>query len=149
LTITAATDLAESAPEHPEVIFHGSFKTFSGLRMLKNLEVPVAFLLGFSPSTPNVVGLEEALPKNIEWLTINDDLCLQREWEWEFETEYLLRAVRSWLQDWKRFTPCLQGFRLLSRIFKLQDWDPELIEGLRDIGAQAGIQVQIVKEELK
>jgi ribosomal protein S10 len=37
----------------------------------------------------------------------------------------------------------------LSRIFKLQDWDPELIEGLRDIGAQAGIQVQIVKEELK
>jgi hypothetical protein len=36
----------------------------------------------------------------------------------------------------------------LSRIFSLWDGDPELIEGLRDIGAQAGIQVQIIKEEL-
>jgi hypothetical protein len=142
LTITAATDLAESAPEHPEVIFCGSFKPFSGLHMLKNLEVPITFLLGFSPSTPNVVGLEEALPKNIEWLTITEDLCLQREWEWEFETEYLLRAVRSWLQDWKRFTPRLRGL-----IYKVWDWEPELIEGLRDIGAQAGIQVQIIKDE--
>jgi hypothetical protein len=95
LTVTAATDLAESAPEHPEVAFRGSFKTFSGLHMLKNLEVPIAFLLGFSPLTPNAVGLEEALPKNIEWLTVTNNLCLQREWEWEFETKYLLRAVRS------------------------------------------------------
>ncbi|EAW21126.1 uncharacterized protein NFIA_062870 [Aspergillus fischeri NRRL 181] len=149
LTITAATDLAEAAPEHPEVTFRGSFKTFSALQMLKNLEVPIPFLLGFSPLEPNVVGLGEALPKNIEWLTVTDDLCLQREWEWAYETEYLLRAVRSWLQDWKRFTPRLRGFRLLSRIYKVRDWDPELREGLRDMGAQAGIQVQIIREELK
>ncbi|GIK01850.1 hypothetical protein Aspvir_005891, partial [Aspergillus viridinutans] len=149
LTITAATDLSESAPEHPEVTFRGSFKTFSGLHMLKILEVPIPFLLGFSPSTPNVVGLEEALPENIEWLTVTDDLCLQQEWEWDYETEYLLGAVRSWLQDWKKFTPRLRGFRLLTRANEVPAWDPELIEGLRDIGAQTGIQVQIIEEELK
>ncbi|GFF92050.1 hypothetical protein IFM61392_08016 [Aspergillus lentulus] len=149
LSIMALSDLSESAPEQPEVTFRGSFKAFSGLHRLKNLEVPIPFLLGFSPSDPNVVGLVEALPKNIEWLTLTDELCLQREWEWEFKNEYLLRAVRSWLQDWKRFTPRLQGFRLLSRIFKVRDWDTELIEGLRDIGAQTGIQVQIIEEELK
>jgi hypothetical protein len=119
--------------------------------MLKNLEVPIPFLLGFSPSEPNVVGLEEALPNNIEWLTLTDDLCLQREWEWEweFEVEYLLRAVRSWLQDWKRFTPRLRGVRLLSRMrHEVQYWDHGLIEDLRDIGAQTGIQIQIIEEEL-
>ncbi|GIJ88041.1 hypothetical protein Asppvi_006957 [Aspergillus pseudoviridinutans] len=147
LTITAGSDVSQADPELPEVTFRGSFKTFSGLHMLKNLEVPIAFLLGFSPSTPNVVGLEEALPESIEWLTITDDLCLQREWEW-FEIEYLLRAVRSWLQDWKRFTPRLRGFGLLSRIHEMVE-DRELIEGLRDIGSQAGIQFQIIKNELK
>jgi hypothetical protein len=151
LTITAYTDLAEAAPEHPEVRFRGSFKTFSGLHILKNLEVPIPFLLGFSPSEPNVVSLGEALPNNIEWLTLTDDLCLQREWEWEweFEIEYLLRAVRSWLQDWKRFTPHLRGVRLLSRMrHEVQYWDHGLIEELRDIGAQTGIQIQIIEEEL-
>ncbi|GAQ04048.1 hypothetical protein ALT_1369 [Aspergillus lentulus] len=151
LSIMALSDLSESAPEQPEVRFRGSFKAFSGLHKLQNLEVPIPFLLGFSPSEPNVVGLGEALPNNIEWLTLTDDLCLQREWEWEweFEIEYLLRAVRSWLQDWKRFTPRLRGFRLLSRMtHEVQYWDNGLIEELRDIGAQTGIQIQII-EELK
>lgn len=63
--------------------------------MIEKLEVPIPFLLGFSSSAPNVVGLEEALPGNIQWLTLTDDLCLQYEWEWQWETEYLLGALRS------------------------------------------------------
>ncbi|KAA8650218.1 F-box protein [Aspergillus tanneri] len=149
LTITAGSDVSQADPERPELTFRGSFKTFSGLHMLKKLEVPIPFLLGFSPWAPNVVCLEEALPKNIQWLTITDDLCLQQEWEWQWETEYLLRAVRLWLHDWKKSTPRLRGFCLLTKVMKVQDWDPVMIQGLRDIGAQTGIQVQIIEEPPK
>lgn len=147
LTITAGSDISQADPEHPELTFGGSFTTFSGLYMLQKIEVPIAFLLGFSPLTPNVVCLEEALPKNIQWLTVTDDLCLQQEWEWEWETEYLLGAVRSWLQDWKKSTPRLRGFCLLTTVMKVRDWNPVMIQGLRDLGAQTGIQVQIIEGE--
>jgi hypothetical protein len=149
LTITAGSDVSQADPELPKLTFSGSFKTFSGLHMLKRLEVPLPFLLGFSQSAPNVVCLEETLPKNIQWLTVTDDLCLQREWEWDCETEYLLGAIRSWLQDWKRSTPHLQGFRLLMKEIPVRDWgfDPVMIQALRDIGAQTGIQVQIIEGE--
>lgn len=147
LTITAGSDVSQADPEPPELKFRGSFKTFSGLHMLKKLEVPILFLLGFSPSAPNVVCLKDALPKNIEWLNFTDDLGFQQEWEWEWETLYLLGAIRSWLQDWKISTPHLQGFCLLSKVMKVRDWDPTFIQGLKDIGFQSGIQVQITEVE--
>ncbi|RMZ39462.1 hypothetical protein AFCA_002410 [Aspergillus flavus] len=149
LTITAGSDCSEADAERPEVTFSGSFKAFSGLHMIEKLEVPIPFLLGFSSSAPNVVGLGEALPGNIQWLTLTDDLCLQYEWEWQWETEYLLGALRSWLQDWRKSTPRLQGFRLLMRVFKVRHWDPELIQGLRDMGAQTGIRIEIIEERRK
>ena len=147
LAITAGSDVSAADPEPPTVRFSGSFKAFSGLHMLKNLEFPIPFLLGFSPWEPNVVCLEESLPKNIQWLTVTDDLCCQREWEWEWETEYLLGALRSWLQDWNKSTPRLRGFCLLTRVMKVRHWNPAMVQGLRDIGAQSGIQVQITDGE--
>ncbi|KAJ5747751.1 uncharacterized protein N7511_009447 [Penicillium nucicola] len=114
LTITAGSSLSESAPQYPKLRFSGSFKAFSELHMLQNLEIPIAFLLGFSPSTPNRAPLEEGLPKNLQWLTVTDGLSFQEEWEWEWETTYLLEAIRPWLQEWKTFTPRLQGFCLLT-----------------------------------
>ncbi|OGM49581.1 hypothetical protein ABOM_001750 [Aspergillus bombycis] len=147
LTITAGSHGLEGDLERPELTFSGSFKTFSELHMLEKLEVPIPFLLGLSPSAPNVVGLEEALPKSIQWLTVTDDLCMQYEWGWEFETEYLLGAFRSWLQDWKTSTPRLQGLRLLSRVCPVQDWHPEMIQVFRDLGAPAGIQTEVIERE--
>lgn len=113
--------------------------------MLQNLEVPIASLLGFSPSTPNVARLEEWLPRNLQWLTVTDGLSFQQEWEWEWETTYLLEAIRPWLQEWKTFTPCLRGFCLL--VSQLGIWEPAMIQGLEDIGHQSGIQDQITEAE--
>lgn len=147
LTITAGSSLSQAEPENPTVTFRGSFKTFSRLHMLRKLEVPVVFLLGFSPFEPNVVCLQEALPKSIQWLTMTDDLCLQQEWEWEWEAAHLLGAIRSWLQDWKNSTPHLQGFRLSSTVMKVRDWDPAMLQGLNDLGLQSGIRVLITEVE--
>jgi hypothetical protein len=72
--------------------------------MLKKLEVPIPFVLGLFPSASNVVCLEEALPRNIQWLTLTDDLCCQQEWEreLEYETPYSSGALQSWLPVWKK-----------------------------------------------
>ncbi|GAB1192899.1 hypothetical protein APSETT444_002098 [Aspergillus pseudonomiae] len=147
LTITAGSDVSLADPELPTLNFRGSFKAFSGLHMLENLEVPISFFLGFSSKEPNVVGLGEALPKNIQWLTVTDDLCFQCEWEWYWEAESLFEAFRSWLQDCKKALPRLQGFRLLMKVLKVRDWEAEMIQGLRDMGTRTGFQVEIIEGE--
>jgi hypothetical protein len=118
LTITTGSDVSQADPEHPELTFSRSIKTFSGLHILEKLKVPIPFLLRFSPSAPNVVCLGEALGKNNQWLTVTDDLGFQQEWEWEWGAEYLLGAVRLWLQDWKKSTPRLQGLKDQARIYR-------------------------------
>ncbi|KAE8410470.1 hypothetical protein BDV36DRAFT_289569 [Aspergillus pseudocaelatus] len=147
LTISAGSGMIQHNINFPELSISGSFKIFRGLHMLERLQVPIPFLLGLAPSAPNVVGLAEALPKNIQWLTVIDDLCLQNEWEWEFESEYLVETFRSWLQDRKKSAPRLQGFRLLIKVMPMRDLYPEMIQGFRDINAETDIQVEIVEGE--
>jgi hypothetical protein len=149
LTITAGSngDKADIVP--PELQFSESFEVFSGLHTLKRLEVPIPFLLGFFPSMSNANLLAAALPRSLEWLTLTDGLCMQEQWEWEWETDYLLEAIRSWLQNWKRYTPHLRGFCLLGSVMEARDWKSTMIQGLRDLGAQSGIEVQITDTKTK
>ncbi|KAJ5472721.1 hypothetical protein N7530_006722 [Penicillium desertorum] len=110
LTITAGSEGYKADLEVPEVQFSGSFKVFSGLDNLKRLQVPIPFLLGFSPSASKANHLAVALPTSLEWLALTDGLCLNEQWMWQWETDYLLEGIRSWLQNWKRHTPYLWGF---------------------------------------
>lgn len=110
--------------------------------MLERIKIPLPFVLGFSLSTSNTVQLGEALPKSLEWLTITDDLRFQEEWEWDLDTSHLVGVVRSWLQDWRRFTPRLRGF-CLSGEDKRQDWQNEMLDGLEDLAFEFGVQIQI------
>ncbi|KAJ5758325.1 uncharacterized protein N7511_007019 [Penicillium nucicola] len=149
LTITAGSNGYKADIEEPELQFSGSFKVFSELYTLKRLEVPIPFLLGFFPSISKANFLAVALPKSLIWLTLTDGLCMQEQWEWEWKTDYLLEVIRSWLQNWKRYTPNLQGFCLLGSVMKARDWKPDMIQGLRDLGAQSGIEVQITDSKTK
>jgi hypothetical protein len=85
--------------------------------------------------------LREALPKSLEWLTITDDLRFQEEWEWHLDTSHLVGFVRSWLQDWRTFTPYLRGF-CLSGEDKKQDWQDEMLDGLEDLALEFGVQTR-------
>jgi hypothetical protein len=149
LTITAESNDYKADLNEPELQFSGSFKAFSGLYNLKRLEVPIVFLLGFSPSMSKANFLAVGLPRGLEWLTLTDGLCMQDQWEWEYETDYFLEAIRSWLRNWKTYTPNLQGFCLLGSVMKAQDWHPDMIQELRDLGTQSGIEVQINDTEAK
>ena len=143
LTITAGSERYKADLEDPDVQFSGSFKVFSGLENLKILQVPIPFLLGFSPSESKANHLPVALPPSLEWLTLTDDFSSNAQWMWEWEPDYLLEVIRSWLQDWKRHTPNLRGFCLLESEMKTIGWQPDIIQGLRDLGTQSGIEVQI------
>jgi hypothetical protein len=143
LTITAGSERYKAELEDPEVQFSGSFNVFGGLDNLKRLQVPIPFLLGFSPSASKANNWAVGLPTSLEWLTLTDCLCLDPQWMWQWEPDYLLEAIQSWLQNWKRHTPNLQGFCLLGSVMKAQDWEPDMIQGLRDLGTQSGIEVQI------
>ncbi|OQD78002.1 hypothetical protein PENANT_c101G06084 [Penicillium antarcticum] len=149
LTITAGSNGYKADLKEPELQFSESFKVFSGLCTLKRLEVPIAFLLGFSPSTSKANSLAVGLPRSLEWLTLTDGLCMQEQWEWEMETDYFLEAIGSWLRNWKRYTPNLRGFCLLGGVMEAQDWEPDMIQGLRDLGTQSEIEVQITDTETK
>ncbi|KAK7430495.1 hypothetical protein QQZ08_003014 [Neonectria magnoliae] len=143
LTISAASDMVRAEPEFPPLRITGQFNAFRNLTALKRLEVPLPFLLGFSPSRPDMKLLSDVLPPNIEFLTITDDLYLQQEWEWR--DVHLLQVLRSWLQDWRTSTPHLRGFRLLLKIMDYEEWGPPMRQELRDLGSQVGVQIKITK----
>jgi hypothetical protein len=96
--------------------------------------------MGFSPDTAK--RLEDVIPRNIEFLTITDDLRLHDEWEWD--DHILLGVIQSWLENWKVSTPHLRGISLLLR--KTDDeWGPRMRNELRELCAQAGIRLEIIK----
>jgi hypothetical protein len=139
LTIKAGSAGWPSGIYMPPLHFNGSFN-FSALHMLERIKIPLPFVLGFSPSTSNTVHLGEALPKSLEWLNITDDIRFQEEWEWDRDTSHLVGVIRSWLQNWRVFTPRLRGF-CLSGEDKIQDWQDEMLDGLEELALEFGVQI--------
>ncbi|KAK2882544.1 hypothetical protein FQN49_000229 [Arthroderma sp. PD_2] len=128
----------------PIMEVRGNFQAVRDLDKLRTLCVPLPILLGFSPSDSDK-RLEDVLPKNIEYLTINDDFYDREDYEWM--DLHLMEALESWwLGDRRKSTPHLKKFHLFLGIIDFGEWDPEMRQRLRDLGVQAGIQVEITKK---
>lgn len=143
LTITATSDLSRAEPQYPHLGINGRLSPFTNLDMLKRLEVPLPFLRGFSIFDSAVTCIEQTLPRNIEFVTITDDLRCQDEWEWQDDD--LFDDIRGWLQDWRESTPHLRGIHLYFYVIDYGEWDPLMRQKLRDLGAEAGVLVEITK----
>ncbi|EEP82610.1 predicted protein [Uncinocarpus reesii 1704] len=143
LTISAFTDMARADPEFPRIYMKGNLHPFSQLHMLKDLKVPLPFVMGFSPAAWDTRHRTGALPKGLEYLTLTDDLYLQEEWEWEDAD--LLEALRLWLESWKISTPHLRRLHFLSEHMAHGEWGPDMRQQLRDFGAKAGLQAEMIK----
>lgn len=147
LAISATVDKARADPEFPPLTVKGAHSVaFHQLHVLRKLQVPLPILMGgFAPSGSNAKRLVEALPRNIEELTITDGLYLQEEYEWQ--DVHLLDALSLWWlgEGWKRCTPQLKRFHLLLKLTAIGQWHPDMRQQLRDLGVQAGIQVKITK----
>ncbi|RYP40843.1 hypothetical protein DL769_011704 [Monosporascus sp. CRB-8-3] len=142
LTISALSTTSDG-PELPTLYTKGSLKPMRNFAYLRKLEAPIALLAG-SFTYGGAQRLEDVLSRNIEVLTITDDLCLQ----WEFalgDTEWMA-LFRPWLRNWKTFTPRLQRFNLLLKDMD-DEWYPPMRDELRELCAQVDVQVDITKLE--
>lgn len=151
LTISADCDIGGNDQHLPGLKTVGSLHAIVNCDMLQRLQVPWPFLVGFAQNTTK--RLQDVIPRNIEYLSITDDLRLQnddsvvREWPpWEWEDSVIVSLLQSWLDDWENCTPYLRGISLVfSFIFdELDEWCPSMRHRLRALGAQAGVQVELI-----
>lgn len=142
LTITADCVGAQSDIEVPQLHMRGSFAAIANFDMLKRLEVPFPFLVG-SLSPVGSQPLQRCLPRNLEYLTITDDLYMQDEYDW-FDI-HGLEAIRPWLENWRTLTPCFRHLHLFLKDIDYDGWDPEMRGKLTDLGVQCGVQIRITK----
>lgn len=89
----------------PDLWIRGSLHSLRDFPQLRNLEVPLSFLVGFERR--NGVRLEVWLPANVETLTIIDDPRVVID-VYTWTAEDVLPLVEAWLQLWRTWTPLLK-----------------------------------------
>ncbi|KAL2850237.1 hypothetical protein BJY01DRAFT_245548 [Aspergillus pseudoustus] len=155
LTISAEIGIAFAVGDQfwPGLKAEGSLAGLAGMHKIQRLCVPWAFLAGFVPDTTSKRLPQDVLPRNVEFLTVTDDLALQGcdymdPWPpWEWSSDAMLEVLRAWLDDWKACTPRLRGITM--RISYLAD-DTELwcagagVE-LRELGTQCGVPIEVIE----
>ncbi|KAL2133721.1 hypothetical protein VTI74DRAFT_1847 [Chaetomium olivicolor] len=121
----------------------GSAKALAGFDQLKKLFIPLVFFTGFSVSVREE--LASCLPRNLEELTLTDDLFrdtdLQEQW---YETRHN-SAISTWLVQVEISTPRLRKLCLV-----LQPEDHEISfdaidvrNEIRELTIHAGIELEI------
>jgi hypothetical protein len=151
LTISANCAIGGNDQLLPGLKTESSLHAMVNYDMLRRLQVPWPFLVGFAQNTTK--RLQDVIPRNIEYLSITNDLRLQNddnmvpEWPpWEWEGSATVGLFQSWLDDWKKCTPHLRRISLVLRwiLDDFDEWCPGMRRRLRALGAQAGVQVELI-----
>ncbi|KAI2851368.1 hypothetical protein CBS11350_1272 [Aspergillus niger] len=138
---------------HPAVKMEGSLRAMVEFDELKRLRIPLAFLVGFVEDTTK--RLQDVVPRNIEFLTITDELGLQNDggdynsdWPiYEWTDTAVLTLLRTWLRGWKSCTPQLRGISVLFDYIdtNIGEWPPELRHQFMELGAQAEVHLELIE----
>jgi hypothetical protein len=152
LTIFAMVDLGGGDQFDPAVQMKGSLHALANLDKLTRLQIPLAFLVGFTQDTTKRV--QEMIPKNVEFVTLTYDLRNQNldgisaphlpEWNWMDYAVFGL--IQSWMKDWKACTPNLRGISLVLNELDIGEWCASMRDQLRNLCAQAGVELEIYVE---
>jgi len=81
--------------EYDFLDFQGTLKGIVGLGCLKSLQIPLPFLTGNFDSH-NAVIVDDIIPRNLETLTITDDVLLEWPWEPEWDDTTVSSAFKRW-----------------------------------------------------
>ena len=151
LIITADCEIAFAVGDQlfPGLKAEGSLCAMVNFDMLKRLQIPWAFLVGFAQDTTK--RLQDVIPKNIEVLTITDDLALQNTeylepWPaWEWNDYAIIALLESWLRDWKTYTPHLRNItlRLVWTDTDIYEWSPRARHQLGELSTQVGVPIEL------
>jgi hypothetical protein len=151
LTITADCQPGVNGQFFPGLEAVGSLRALVNFDQLKTLQIPLAFLVGFAQDETK--RLQDFIPRNVEFLTITDDLALQNsdyleeEWPlWEWKDYAILGLLRSWLKEWTQCTPHLGRITLLLNWIDTDtnQWSPRATEQFWRLSAQYGIPLEFV-----
>ncbi|OJJ76795.1 hypothetical protein ASPBRDRAFT_60492 [Aspergillus brasiliensis CBS 101740] len=153
LTILAEAPIGGNEQCYPAVKIEGSLCAMVGFDGLKRLQVPLAFLVGFAKDTTK--RLQDVVPRNIEYLTITDELGLQNDdgdynsnWPiYEWTDSAVLILLQTWLGEWRSCTPHLRGISVLFDHIdtNIGEWPPELRYSFMELGAQAAVHLESVE----
>jgi hypothetical protein len=139
LIISAVCDYGGDI-EYPLVTIHGSFKAIADFDKLTKFTAPLALLVGFLADETKQI--QDFLPRNLEFLTITDDLSLQDQYEWE--DHEVLGVIGSWLQNFQSSTRRLRRIALFLRLAD-DSWNQSIRNQLQELCAGVEIQLEITK----
>lgn len=122
----------------------GSLKALAGFEQLKRLLIPLMFFTGFSLPVREKLG--NCLPRNLEELTLTDDLSTDNDLneEWHLEATHT-HAIGTWLEDVETSTPRLRKLCLVLQ-------NPDIYVGfdiidarnkIRELTRRAGIELKV------
>ncbi len=86
---------------------------------------------------------EDAVPRNIETLTITDDLFENENWGWDEHA--VSDRIRTWLADWRTHTPSLRKVTLWLKWADVT-WHLPMRNELKQQCTADGVELEIVKE---
>ena len=156
LTITADCQPGYNDPCFPGIETVGSLRALVNFDRIKTLQIPLEFLVGFAQD--RMKRLQDFIPRNVEFLTITDDLGLQNsdyleeDWPlWEWKDYAILGLLESWLRERTQWTPHLSRVTLLLSWIDTDtnQWAPKAREQLCSLSAQVGIPLEFVEIEHK
>ncbi|KAJ0413258.1 hypothetical protein BJY00DRAFT_64591 [Aspergillus carlsbadensis] len=153
LKITAGIECAIAIGDqfNPGLKASGSLRGMHTMDTVKTLYIPWEFLVGFAQDTARRV--QDVLPRNVEIVTLTDDLALQNDdnmepqWPmWEWEDWAMLAVLRSWIDEWEICTPHLRGVTLqLTWIdTDMNQWLPDKVDEFTKMGGRAGLTFKFV-----
>ncbi|KAL6228839.1 hypothetical protein BDW75DRAFT_235618 [Aspergillus navahoensis] len=136
----------------PAIKTEGSLHSLVNFDMLRSLQIPWAFLVGFVQDMTK--RLPDVIPRNIEYLIITDDLALQNDdnmpphWpQWEWKDYAIVDLLQSWLEDWGACTPHLRRITLLLSWIDtdMNEWSPGMRDRLRELGGRTGVALELIE----
>ncbi|OKP01432.1 hypothetical protein PENSUB_7422 [Penicillium subrubescens] len=151
LTITADVQPAAAVGDqfYPGLQAVGSLTALSKFDRIKKLQIPLAFLVGLAEDRTK--RLQDVISRNVEFLTITDDLGLQNcdyleEWLlWEWKNYTILELLESFMREGT--TPYLKRITLLLEWIDsdTNQWSTRAKEQLQGLSVQTGIPLEIVE----
>ncbi|CZR59924.1 uncharacterized protein PAC_09819 [Phialocephala subalpina] len=94
LVITGKCSIEEFY-EYDFLDFQGTLKGIVDLGCLKTLQIPLPFLTG-EFNARHAIAVDDVIPRNLEVLTITDDVLLEWPWEPEWEDTVVSSAIGRW-----------------------------------------------------
>lgn len=139
LIVVAECNIADI--EYPMVYIRGrgSLSTLKDFDKLTKFTVPFTVLMGFVATGAAAKQLEDALPPNLEILTLTDDLGLNDQYLWE--DHQLVSVLQQWLGRYQISTPCLRGLSL-SLQQTAEEWKGTAKNVLRELCEELGIRLE-------